>query len=228
VVPVPANRQEVSPGIIDPNVIPADRGFEIGAGVHKGTIKSIVWTIDPNVLVTVADDKIIRWWDLKTRTVVQEKSVVGEIGSCEITNVKCEHNDIGGGLPVLAIAAGKTVYFYGGPTAQNLLKSIVLPYNVASVALHPGQRKFVTGALGDTWAKVYDYDSEEVLGNFKFYPPISSAYFSPDIHKGHHGPIWSISFSPDGKLYATGSEDGTIKMWKNCTGAFGLWRADKE
>jgi len=87
---------------------------------------------------------------------------------------------------------------------------VVLEYEVASVALHPVQRKYITGGIKDTWAKVYDFDSDLEL----------------DLHKGHHGPIWSIGFSPDGKLYATGSEDGTIKMWKNCIGSFGLWRAE--
>jgi len=196
----------------DTSIVSAEKGFEIGPGVHKGNIKSIVWTLDPNILVTAADDKIIRWWDLTTRSVVQEQAVEGEIGSCEFTNVRGEEDDIGSGLPVLTIAAGKTIYFYGGGNARTLLKTVVMPYEVASVALHPGQRKYVTGGAKDTWAKVYEYDSGKEI----------------DVHKGHHGPIWSISFSPDGKLYATGSEDGTIKMWKNCTGPYGLWRADRE
>ncbi|KAH8816941.1 WD40-repeat-containing domain protein [Xylogone sp. PMI_703] len=190
--------------------IPAELATEIGSGVHKGTIKSIVWTRDPNVLVTAADDKIIRWWDLSTGSVIQEHQVQGEIGTCEFSNTRSDINDIGGGLPVLTVAAGKTIYFFGGPTARQLIKSITLPYEVASAALYPAQRKIVTGGIKDTWAKVYDYDSEQEI----------------DVHKGHHGPIWSISFSPDGKLYATGSEDGTIKMWKNCQGSFGLWRAE--
>ncbi|KAK2624894.1 hypothetical protein QTJ16_006087 [Diplocarpon rosae] len=191
------------------SLIKADEGFEVGVGVHKAMIKAIVWTRDPNVLVTAADDKVIRWWDLKTRTVVQEQVVQGDIGSCEFTNIKGVPGDIGGGLPVLCIAAGKTVFFYGGNDARTLIKSINMPYDVASVALHPVQRKFVTGGTKDTWAKLYDYESGEEL----------------DVHKGHHGPIWSISFSPDGNLYSTGSEDGTIKLWKNCLGSYGLWRA---
>lgn len=153
-------------GTSDRTTIAAEEGFEVGAGVHKGTIKSIVWTRDPNVLVTACDDKVIRWWDLRTRTVVKEQIVQGEIGSCELTNVKPESTDIGGGLPVLCIAAGKTIYFFGGQDAQTLIKAATLPYEVASVALHPSQRKFVTGGIKDTWAKVYDYDSEQELGKF--------------------------------------------------------------
>lgn len=196
--------------VIEPVTISASEGFEIGPGIHKGTIKAIVWTRDPNVLVTAADDKIIRWWDLRTRTVVQEQVVEGEIGSCEFTNVKPDPSDIGGGLPVLCIAAGKSVYFYGGMNARKMIKIAVMPKDVASVALSPIHRKFVVGWQKETWANVYDFDTEKEL----------------DVNKGHHGPVWSVSYSPDGNLYATASEDGTIKMWKNTPGPFGLWRAN--
>lgn len=163
-----ANGNSISNGPNGRALINADAGFEVGVGVHKGTIKAIVWTRDPNVLVTAADDKIIRWWDLQTRTVVQEQVVQGDIGSCEFTNIKGEPGDIGGGLPVLCIAAGKTVYFYGGQDARTLIKSITLPYDVASVALHPVVRKFVTGGAKDTWAKLYDYETEQELGRHNF------------------------------------------------------------
>ena len=45
-----------------------------------------------------------------------------------------------------------------------------------------------------------------------------------DVRKGHHGPVWTAAFSPDGKIHATGSEDGTIKLWKATTQPYGLWR----
>ncbi|RKF83592.1 Serine-threonine kinase receptor-associated protein [Golovinomyces cichoracearum] len=205
-----SNIRENKNQVIEPVTISASEGFEIGPGIHKGTIKAIVWTRDPNVLVTAADDKIIRWWDLRTRTVVQEQLVEGEIGSCEFTNVKPDPNDIGEGLPVLCIAAGKSVYFYGGMNARKLIKIVVMPKDVASVALSPIHRKFVVGWQKETWTNVFDFDTEKEL----------------DVNKGHHGPVWSVSYSPDGNLYATASEDGTIKMWKNTPGPFGLWRAN--
>jgi len=30
---------------------------------------------------------------------------------------------------------------------------------------------------------------------------------------GHTRPVWSVTFSPDGKLLVSGSEDGTMLLW---------------
>jgi WD40 repeat protein len=43
----------------------------------------------------------------------------------------------------------------------------------------------------------------------------------------HNYAIYSISFSPDKKLFATGSRDKTLKIWKASDHSF-LFRADKE
>ncbi|OAA66385.1 WD40 repeat-like-containing domain protein [Akanthomyces lecanii RCEF 1005] len=190
--------------------IPASAGFEIGEGIHTDSIKFICWTQDPNVIIT-ASGKTLRWLDLPSRACIHEKVLDGEIKSCEMISLcpsVSSPSDIGGGKPVLAVAAGKTAYFWGEERAMTELKHITLPNSIASVALDIKGRKLVVGEEPGTWAKVIRYDDEVEL----------------DTHKGHHGPIWSIAFSPDGKLYATGSEDGTIKMWKNCDGFYGLWR----
>lgn len=190
--------------------IPASAGFEIGEGVHQSPIKFICWTPDPNIIVT-ASDKTVRWLDLPSRACIHQEVLDGEIRSCEVASLSstvASSSDIGGGNPVLAVAAGKTVYFWTGPQAMDSLKRITLPYSIASVALDLKGRKLVVGEDPGTWAKVISYDDEKEI----------------NTHKGHHGPILSAAFSPDGKLYATGSEDGTIKLWKNCDGFYGLWR----
>lgn len=131
--------------------------FEIGAGVHGGTIKSIVWTQDPNIMITAAEDKKIRWWDLRTQSPVGEYAVDGVVGSCELD--PCADG-------VLGVAAGKSVYFFDSMRPGALIKSVKTPYELASVALHRGQGKFVTGggSQNDTWVRVWDFNDERELG----------------------------------------------------------------
>ena len=184
---------------------PTLMNYELGAGVHGGTIKSIVWCSDYNLLITAADDKWVRWWDLRERGPIASAMLDGPPGTCEINP---SYKSSSSHKSILSVAAGKCAYFFDGDTPGQLVKKVKTAHDIASVALHIDERKFIVGGSGDTWVRVYSLDDESEL----------------DLHKGHHGPVWSTNFAPNGKHYATGSEDGTIKLWKFCNGAYGLWQ----
>ena len=134
--------------------------YEIGPGIHGGTIKSIVWNQDYNILTTAAEDRKIRWWDLRSRHPVFEYAVEGPIGSCELNSLAIRPNDPG----ILGVAAGKSVYLFDGITPGRLLKKVDFTYEVASVAVNNDSGRLVTGAGDNTWARVYDLHTDEELG----------------------------------------------------------------
>jgi WD40 repeat protein len=83
----------------------------------------------------------------------------------------------------------------------------------SSASLHPTQAdRFITGATADGWVRIYDYESGA----------------ERETHKGHHGPAHAVSYSPDGELAASGSEDGEFLRLACSRARAGQYSYDRE
>jgi len=177
----------------------ADEFVESGSSkTHEGTVKSVVW-VGEYTGVTAGEDGKIKWWDLRTRELSDSMSFPDPITSMELSQQTNR----------LVVTSGKTVSFIPALPNGNPAHRLTLPYAPSSASIHPIlQDRFVTGSTSDEWVRVHSLTGEE-----------------RDILKGHHGPVHCVEFSPDGEMFASGSEDGTIRLWQTTPGkTYGLWQ----
>merc|ERR1719384_2782265 len=88
------------------------------------------------------------------------------------------------------------------------MKEVSVSCPVYSASLNKAQDIFVCGGE-DLKLYKFDYQTGIEIDNFK----------------GHFGPVHCVRFSPDGELYASGSEDGTLRLWQTEVGkTYGLWK----
>eukprot|EP00096_Caligus_rogercresseyi_P008280 TRINITY_DN2685_c0_g1_i1.p1 TRINITY_DN2685_c0_g1~~TRINITY_DN2685_c0_g1_i1.p1 ORF type:complete len:337 (-),score=120.55 TRINITY_DN2685_c0_g1_i1:675-1685(-) len=165
---------------------------------HKGSIKQVLYDMDDRRLISCSDDKTVVFWDAGNGVKVKELSFEGEaIGGIELSRDGS----------VLTIAHGKNVSFYD-TNKMEVTKTVSTPTVVYSASYLPQKNTFV--AAGEDFILYkYNYETGEEQDNFK----------------GHFGPVHCVRFSPDGELYASGSEDGTVRLWQTEIGkSYGLWR----
>ncbi|CAN1169962.1 Serine-threonine kinase receptor-associated protein [Linum perenne] len=77
-----------------------------------------------------------------------------------------------------------------------------MPCTVESASLEPKHGNKFIAAGEDMWVHVFDFHTGEEIA----------------CNKGHHGPVHCLRFSPGGESYASGSEDGTIRIWQTGPG----------
>eukprot|EP00740_Mantoniella_antarctica_P011122 CAMPEP_0181369522 /NCGR_PEP_ID=MMETSP1106-20121128/12838_1 /TAXON_ID=81844 /ORGANISM="Mantoniella antarctica, Strain SL-175" /LENGTH=325 /DNA_ID=CAMNT_0023486055 /DNA_START=50 /DNA_END=1024 /DNA_ORIENTATION=- len=141
---------------------------------------------DTLILSSCADDKGIRVWDVRTNMVVTTLDTELPVTSIEIT----------GGGRYITTTDGKNVTFFDAMTFTPV-KKWVMEYEVESASVCLEHNRFVAGGT-DMWVHMHDMSSGAEV----------------ECGKGHHGPIHSVRFAPDGKSYSSGSEDGTIRIWR--------------
>ena len=161
-------------------------------------ISKVVWLDETSVVCGCYNGKIYIW-NTDTSTLMQTFATTGadEIRDMELTRLTLT------GKIILSVAAGQTVYFYD-MSVHKLVQAHTLPQinfqNEGGLTLHPSGTKFVCGG-GGLWVHVIDFVTGAQL----------------ECHKGHHGPIRCVRYAPHGTTFASGSEDGTIRLWQTET-----------
>ncbi|XP_078481330.1 serine-threonine kinase receptor-associated protein [Ciona intestinalis] len=166
-------------------------------GSHEGAIKKVIWGNDGRTMITAADDKSIRKWDPNSKHEVQRFDLESPIMDIELS----KEGDI------MLVTHSKSIAIYDTKLFTKV-REFTMPTNAYSASLHPDKKFIVAG--GEDF-KLYKFDFQTLQ--------------ELDSYKSHFGPVHIVRFSPDGELFASGSEDGTVRLWQTNVGTnYGLWR----
>ncbi|OAY82931.1 serine-threonine kinase receptor-associated protein-like [Ananas comosus] len=153
-----------------------------------GSVRTVAWLhSDQTILSSCTDIGGVRLWDVRSGKIIQTLDTKSPVTSAEVSQDG----------RYITTADGSTVKFWDA-NHFGLMKSYNMPCNVESASLEPKYgNRFIAGGE-DMWVHVFDFvTGEEITCN-----------------KGHHGPVHCVRFSPGGESYASGSEDGTIRIWQ--------------
>ncbi|CAI5998603.1 unnamed protein product [Closterium sp. NIES-65] len=173
-----------------------DAGPTLSLEGMAGPVRCARWHNDDRwILVTCNDVAGVKVFDARSKDVVGVMATDGACLSMDISPAATGGGGAGGSA-FITTADGSTVKIFDARSLQEV-KSHRLPHQAESASYIPSTNRFVAGGE-DLWVRVFDYETGQQL----------------ECHKGHHGPVHCIRFAPDALSYASGSEDGTIRIWK--------------
>ncbi|XP_059280317.1 eukaryotic translation initiation factor 3 subunit I-like [Lycium ferocissimum] len=169
----------------------------------QGRINRAVWGPLNKTIISAGEDAVIRIWDVETGKILKESDT--EIGHKKgITSLQKSVD----GSHFITGSLDKSAKLWDIRTLT-LIKNYTTERPVNAVAMSPLLNHVVLGGGQDASAVT---TTDHRAGKFeaKFYDKILTEEIGGV--KGHFGPINALAFNPDGKSFASGGEDGYVRL----------------
>eukprot|EP01080_Neovahlkampfia_damariscottae_P010330 gene10330-2746_t len=149
---------------------------------HTSTINCVKYLKNENVFISSSDDKTIKLWDQRISNSIKTMTFDSEIPEFKIIN------------STIAVPTSNSVKFLD--LNFELIDEINdLPNQLESIALSNNEDVLITCGE-DCDVRIYSMKKKKEI----------------ESHKGHHGIVHSITFSPKNDCYISGSDDSTIRI----------------
>ena len=157
-------------------------------------IRSVCFSPNGQYLATGAEDKVIRVWDIATRTIKHQFTGHEQ----DIYSLDFAKN----GRIIASGSGDRSVRLWDLETNQQVL-NLSIEDGVTTVAISPDSRYVAAGSL-DKSVRVWDIHTGSLVVRL-------------EGEQGHKDSVYSVAFAPSGDRLVSGSLDKTIKMWELTT-----------
>ncbi|CAI6333446.1 unnamed protein product [Periconia digitata] len=157
-------------------------------------IRSVCFSPNGQYLATGAEDKVIRVWDIASRTIKHQFTGHEQ----DIYSLDFARN----GRIIASGSGDRSVRLWDLET-NTQLRNLSIEDGVTTVAISPDNRFVAAGSL-DKSVRVWDAQTGALVVRL-------------EGEQGHKDSVYSVAFAPSGDRLVSGSLDKTIKMWELTT-----------
>eukprot|EP00906_Rhabdomonas_costata_P031088 RCo043937 len=157
----------------------------IAIEAHSNPVKTAFFHItDLNTVYSAGTDNVVKKWDLRTPEQPVNTTEIADLTGMEYSR-DCD----------ILIVASKLAVTFLNTADISIVRQFPATEEIECAALSPSGEVYAVGSK----LKVKEYDR--------------ASGTELQVHRGHHGPVFTVQYAPTSTAFASGSEDGMVRIW---------------